>query len=98
MLKVQRVGTGDFERQYDKNACGRQSSYFVWLNHGKELLALDLKTKENQALLKSGERVRAELGARRCGAYGPGLGAACAGESEPDHAGHQRVRGEEGPR
>src|SRR6056297_2711355 len=40
VVKVERPG-GDFARGYDDVAQG-QSSYFVWLNRGKESLCLDL--------------------------------------------------------
>lgn len=42
VIKVERPGTGDFARGYDRSVHG-QSSYFVWLNRGKESLALDLR-------------------------------------------------------
>ena len=43
---------GDFARKYDKNALGG-SSYFAWLNRGKESLALDLKSEEDLNLLRA---------------------------------------------
>jgi len=42
VIKVERPGSGDFARGYDHRVKG-QSSHFVWLNRGKESLALDLK-------------------------------------------------------
>ena len=42
VIKVERPGTGDFARDYDRAVYG-QASYFVWLNRGKESLELDLK-------------------------------------------------------
>lgn len=42
VIKVERPG-GDFARGYDDVAVG-QSSYFVWLNRGKETETLDLAT------------------------------------------------------
>lgn len=42
VIKVERPGTGDFARGYDTTVKG-QASHFVWLNRGKESLALDLK-------------------------------------------------------
>jgi itaconate CoA-transferase len=42
VIKVERPGPGDFARSYDRTVNG-QSSYFVWLNRGKESIALDLK-------------------------------------------------------
>lgn len=52
VIKIERKdGRGDFARDYDKFAKGH-SSYFVWLNRGKESLTLDLKDPEDQALLQ----------------------------------------------
>ncbi|MGW0658963.1 CaiB/BaiF CoA transferase family protein [Streptodolium elevatio] len=42
VIKVERPGEGDFARAYDGVVLG-QSSHFVWLNRGKESIALDLK-------------------------------------------------------
>ncbi|WP_436777823.1 CaiB/BaiF CoA transferase family protein [Yinghuangia sp. YIM S09857] len=42
VIKVERPGEGDFARSYDSVVLG-QSSHFVWLNRGKESIALDLK-------------------------------------------------------
>lgn len=49
VVKIERP-TGDFARGYDTVAKG-QSSYFVWLNRGKESLALDLSQPEQRAEL-----------------------------------------------
>jgi crotonobetainyl-CoA:carnitine CoA-transferase CaiB-like acyl-CoA transferase len=49
VIKIERA-EGDFARGYDKAAAG-QSSYFVWLNRGKESLTLDIKNAEDKALL-----------------------------------------------
>jgi itaconate CoA-transferase len=49
VIKIERA-EGDFARGYDKAAKG-QSSYFVWLNRGKESLCLDIKKPEDKALL-----------------------------------------------
>ena len=49
VIKVERA-EGDFSRGYDA-AAGGLSSYFAWLNRGKESIVLDLKNGENQALL-----------------------------------------------
>lgn len=49
VIKVERP-EGDFARGYDSLAAG-QSAYFVWLNRGKESIALDLKSSEGAALL-----------------------------------------------
>ena len=42
VIKIERPGGGDFARTYDTTVHGL-SSYFVWLNRGKESVALDLK-------------------------------------------------------
>jgi crotonobetainyl-CoA:carnitine CoA-transferase CaiB-like acyl-CoA transferase len=49
VIKIERR-EGDFARGYDTAAAG-QSSYFVWLNRGKESIALDIKDAEDKALL-----------------------------------------------
>jgi crotonobetainyl-CoA:carnitine CoA-transferase CaiB-like acyl-CoA transferase len=49
VIKIERR-EGDFARGYDTAAAG-QSSYFVWLNRGKESIALDIKQPEDKALL-----------------------------------------------
>ncbi|MBJ6136096.1 CaiB/BaiF CoA transferase family protein [Marinobacter litoralis] len=49
VIKVER-GEGDFARYYDQAAAG-ESSYFVWLNRGKESICLDIKDSEDQRLL-----------------------------------------------
>jgi len=51
VIKIER-DTGDFARKYDKAVKG-SASYFVWANHGKESLCLDIKNAEDIALLKS---------------------------------------------
>jgi len=50
VIKIERPGEGDFARAYDTTVLG-QSSYFVWLNRGKESLTLDLKQAEGRAVL-----------------------------------------------
>jgi len=52
VIKVERPGTGDFARGYDKQVKG-QSSHFVWVNRSKESLTLDLKQPSALAALKS---------------------------------------------
>jgi formyl-CoA transferase len=42
VIKIERVGEGDFARNYDHAVKGL-ASHFVWLNRGKESVALDLK-------------------------------------------------------
>ncbi|WP_459979822.1 CoA transferase, partial [Mycobacterium avium] len=51
VIKVERPDGGDFARGYDHSVHG-DSSYFVWLNRGKESLTLDLKTLEGQRILR----------------------------------------------
>ncbi|MEU6641886.1 CaiB/BaiF CoA-transferase family protein [Saccharomonospora sp. NPDC046836] len=50
VIKVERPGVGDFARDYDQTVHG-QSSYFVWLNRGKESVELDLKDAADRELL-----------------------------------------------
>lgn len=49
VIKIERP-EGDFARGYDKAAKGL-SSYFVWLNRGKESLVADIKAPADAALL-----------------------------------------------
>jgi len=49
VIKIERE-SGDFARLYD-NAAGGESSYFTWLNHGKQSLLLDFKQREDAGLL-----------------------------------------------
>ena len=50
VIKVERP-EGDFARGYDAAAKG-QSSYFVWLNRGKDSVVIDLATKEGREHLE----------------------------------------------
>jgi itaconate CoA-transferase len=50
VIKVERAGAGDFARDYDRTVHG-QSSYFVWLNRGKESIELDVKSARGKAVL-----------------------------------------------
>lgn len=52
VIKVERPGSGDFARAYDKQVKG-QSSHFVWVNRSKESLTLDLKQPTALAALKT---------------------------------------------
>ena len=52
VIKIERPGTGDFARGYDRTTRG-QSSYFVWLNRGKESVELDIKSPDDRALLEA---------------------------------------------
>jgi crotonobetainyl-CoA:carnitine CoA-transferase CaiB-like acyl-CoA transferase len=49
VIKVERR-EGDFARYYDR-AIGEMSSYFVWLNRGKQSLVADIKQAADSALL-----------------------------------------------
>src|ERR1700749_1119356 len=49
VIKVERA-EGDFARGYDDVARG-QSSYFVWLNRGKESVVLDVASAAGKAAL-----------------------------------------------
>ncbi|MFF3572754.1 CaiB/BaiF CoA transferase family protein [Nocardia jiangxiensis] len=50
VIKVERPGSGDFARGYDEAVHGN-SSYFVWLNRGKESITLDVKSPDGRAVL-----------------------------------------------
>jgi formyl-CoA transferase len=50
VIKIERPGGGDFARRYDTTVSGN-SSYFVWLNRGKESLELDLKDASSGSVL-----------------------------------------------
>ncbi len=50
VIKVERRGDGDFARAYD-SSCGSVSSYFAWVNVGKESLTLDLKHPDGAEVL-----------------------------------------------
>src|SRR3981189_1410643 len=50
VIKVERP-EGDFARGYDAAVKG-QSSYFVWLNRGKDSVIIDLATKEGRKALE----------------------------------------------
>ena len=49
VIKIERR-EGDFARGYDRTVHG-ESSYFVWINRGKESIALDVKKRADMALL-----------------------------------------------
>ncbi|MFJ5956383.1 CaiB/BaiF CoA transferase family protein [Paenarthrobacter sp. NPDC092416] len=49
VIKIER-DAGDFARGYDTKVDG-MSSYFVWLNRGKESVVLDLKSEDGLAVL-----------------------------------------------
>jgi hypothetical protein len=48
VIKIERP-EGDFARGYDDVAAG-ESSYFVWLNRGKESVTLDLSAPNDRAV------------------------------------------------
>ena len=50
VIKIERE-SGDLARKYDEVAHG-ESAYFVWLNRGKQSLALDIKKPDDAALLQ----------------------------------------------
>ncbi len=50
VIKIERR-EGDFARGYDRAVHG-ESSYFVWINRGKESIALDVKQPDDLALLE----------------------------------------------
>ena len=49
VIKIERP-EGDFARGYDSAVFG-ESSYFVWINRGKESVALDLRSDDGKAVL-----------------------------------------------
>src|SRR3954454_15864320 len=51
VIKVERP-EGDFARGYDDVVAGGQSSYFVWLNRGKDSVVVDLATEEGKETLR----------------------------------------------
>ena len=51
VIKIERP-EGDFARGYDQAVFG-ESSYFVWINRGKESVALDLRQTADKAQLQS---------------------------------------------
>jgi itaconate CoA-transferase len=50
VIKVERPGTGDFARNYDKTVKG-MASHFVWINRSKESITLDLKQEDAKTVL-----------------------------------------------
>ncbi len=51
VIKIERPG-GDFAREYDRVVQG-QSTYFVWLNRGKESICLDLRQAQDRLTLNN---------------------------------------------
>ena len=52
VVKIERPEVGDFARGYDSAVGSGYSSYFVWLNRGKESLVADIKHPDDAALLE----------------------------------------------
>lgn len=50
VIKIERLGPGDFSRGYD-HAVGGTSSFFFWLNRGKESITLDVKSAAGREVL-----------------------------------------------
>lgn len=55
VIKIERP-SGDFARGYDSAVFG-ESSYFVWINRGKESIVLDLQREEDRARLRALVRI-----------------------------------------
>jgi crotonobetainyl-CoA:carnitine CoA-transferase CaiB-like acyl-CoA transferase len=51
VIKVERIDGGDFARDYDHIVHGT-GAHFVWLNRGKESIAVDLKTPEGRDVVR----------------------------------------------
>jgi crotonobetainyl-CoA:carnitine CoA-transferase CaiB-like acyl-CoA transferase len=51
VIKIERPGSGDFARGYDRTVKGL-ASHFVWINRTKESLTLDLKRPEGADVLR----------------------------------------------
>jgi hypothetical protein len=64
VIKVERPD-GDFARGFDQVAKG-ESAYFVWLNRGKESIALNIKDPDGLATFFPGRRRARGWTARRC--------------------------------
>jgi crotonobetainyl-CoA:carnitine CoA-transferase CaiB-like acyl-CoA transferase len=85
VIKIERA-EGDFARGYDHVVAG-ESAYFLWLNRGKQSIALDIKDEEDAALLHRliaqadifvqnlapGAAARAGLGSEALRAHNPRL-------------------------
>ncbi|WP_424809736.1 CaiB/BaiF CoA transferase family protein [Rhodococcus sp. 27YEA15] len=50
VIKIERVGEGDFARHYDDAVRG-QASHFVWLNRSKESIAVDVKSESGRQIV-----------------------------------------------
>lgn len=89
VIKIERP-EGDFARAYDAAAQGL-STYFVWLNRGKESLCLDIKAPADKALL---ERLvaKADVFIQNLAPGRLRLGDAAGEASPPRHRRHLRLR------
>ncbi|NLG47608.1 CaiB/BaiF CoA-transferase family protein [Gordonia sp. (in: high G+C Gram-positive bacteria)] len=52
VIKIERTDGGDFARAYDTAVHGT-GAHFVWLNRGKESLAVDLKTDDGRDIVRT---------------------------------------------
>lgn len=52
VIKVERVDGGDLAREYDHVVHGT-GAHFVWLNRGKESLAVDLKSEQGRGIVRN---------------------------------------------
>jgi itaconate CoA-transferase len=52
VIKIERPYGGDFARGYDSVVHG-ESAYFVWLNHGKRSLSLDIASESGRRVLEA---------------------------------------------
>lgn len=52
VIKIERIGEGDFARAYDDTVHG-QGSHFVWLNRGKESIELDLVSDHGHGVARA---------------------------------------------
>ncbi len=50
VIKLERIGEGDFARHYD-DAIQGMASHFVWLNRGKKSVTVDVKTKDGREVV-----------------------------------------------
>ena len=51
VIKVERIDGGDLARGYDGVVHGT-GAHFVWLNRGKESLAVDLKSEQGRGIVR----------------------------------------------
>lgn len=85
VIKIERVGEGDFARAYDATVHG-QASHFVWLNRGKESIELDLASdRGRETALALADRADVVISNLAPGAMDRlGLGADTLRERRPD--------------